>query len=170
MFLFKRRMKLEDFIENFVGEIISTDNKVDISNAPYMTLKDIKKIKEYLPIFRLHLLLLMITTTSKDIFDLSKRFSIVFDSIKSNCIKYGLSEDESKVFCDKVYSMQENYEKRLSNEKNRKSDIYFHSCCYFVDLLFPDEDKMSDKVLANLKMAKQIYKGVEKAFNSVKIV
>ena len=166
----KRKMTTEVFIKSIVDEIVRTDNKVDISEASYISLKDVKKLKEYIPIFRLHLLLIMLTKTSESVFDVSKRYTLLFEAIEATCIKYGLTEEESKEYSQKVHDTQVNYENKIGNEEFHKEDLYFHASRYFVDILCPDEPKTSDKYLGTMKMVIQIQKHFDKMINSTVLV
>ncbi|USN53545.1 MAG: hypothetical protein H6760_05345 [Candidatus Nomurabacteria bacterium] len=170
MSLFRKKITAEEFIQSLVDEILKSENKVDFSNTKFFTDQDIGKLKEYILVFRLHLLSLYLTVNSKNVFDVGKTFVLTYDSIKKSGRSLGWSDDKIKQTSDAVYAVQQNYEARIGEETQHPDDLFFHSCRYFSEFLFPDEPKGSEKSVGSFGLATSIYKNLNKIFKRYTIV
>ncbi|MGE5417835.1 MAG: hypothetical protein ACM3UZ_13945 [Acidobacteriota bacterium] len=162
----KHILKVADFVNKMVDTIVGRDTPVNISGDE-LNPDEVERLREYVPIFRVQVLLLMMEASSQTEAQVLARSSLVLEAVSSSVKKHGLTQEQAVAYGEEIIDMHIAYQTRVMQTEQNPQDQLFCACMVFAEKVFPSFKPTSEHRITALSVAKQIYRNMENIMNSV---
>lgn len=162
----KHVIKTADFVNKLVDKIVGMDTPVNI-DASEFTPDDVERLREYVPIFRIQVLLLMLEASSQTEAQVLTRSSLVLEAVSRSVKIYGLTQEEAVAYGEEIIDLHVAYQNRVMTTEQKPQDRLYCACIGFAEKVFPGREPSSEHWISALSVAKQIYRNMDDIMNSV---
>lgn len=168
--LFKKTVKLEDFVHSLCGLVINSEPVGVLALKDRFSFEDLERIRDELGNFRFVILLLLLFDDSfRDKLSVSEEEMgrIIGKSIVLACRDSGLAPEKGKewmgIYFEYLQEMLKNKQEEIA-----KKGLYFFACIQFASKILPNVNLLDEsqrlKNFCLFDSAKQVYRSVNKAF------
>jgi len=174
MILFRKTVKLEDFVHSLCGLVINAEPVGVLVLKDQFELQDLEYIRNELGNFRFVILFLLLFDPSfRDKLSVSEEEMgrIIGKSVVYACRDSGLAPEKGKEWMDIYFEYLQAILKNKQEEIAKKG-LYFFACVHFASKILPNTN-LADETqrLKNFDLfdsAKQVYRSINKAFTMAK--